>query len=175
MCCAGILCRGVDMSPGISSAHAQVSLSDLYEHPHSTAGHAHMHTHTHTHTLTSLILSSFRHTNTFLWASKINTADSRLTRRTHVLPPAKRVLTPTFFIKLRTPHICETLWSEIENTSCISCWQSQSIWSHWSLCFHLQKVLLSRQLSRFALNVKCWASVWVFVLEKKGGKDYKNR
>lgn len=44
------------MSPGISSAHAQVSLNDLYEHPHSTAGHSH--------TLTSVVLSSFRHTNT---------------------------------------------------------------------------------------------------------------
>lgn len=47
----------VDMSPGISSAHAQVSLNDLYEHPHSTAGHTHT-------LLISRVLSSFRHTNT---------------------------------------------------------------------------------------------------------------
>lgn len=121
MCCAGILCRGVDMSPGISSAHAQVSLSDLYEHPHSTAGH----THTHTHQINPLQLQTHKH---FLWASKINIADSRLTRRMNALPCAKCVLTPTLFIKLRTPHICETLWSEIENTSCIFCWWCLSIW-----------------------------------------------
>ena len=45
MCCAGILRWVVDMSPGISAARAQVSLNDLYEHPHSTAGNTHTHKH----------------------------------------------------------------------------------------------------------------------------------
>lgn len=109
MCCAGILCWGVDMSPGISSAHAQVSLSDLYKHPHSTAGH--------THTKPSpLHLRAHKH---FSWGSKINTVDNRLTRHMHAARSAKCDLTCTLFIKLRTPHMCEPLWSEIENWTCI--------------------------------------------------------
>lgn len=43
MCCVGIQCPGIDLSPGISSAGAQVSLSDLYKHRHSTAGHTQTH------------------------------------------------------------------------------------------------------------------------------------
>lgn len=56
------------MSPGISAARAQVSLNDLYEHPHSTAGNTHTHT---------LKLPTHKHPREH---SKINTADSSLTQ-----------------------------------------------------------------------------------------------
>lgn len=109
-----------------------------------------LHCRTHTHRLTS-----FRHT--FLWASKINTADSRLTRHTHALPFSCQMRF-TFFIKLRTPHMCEPLWSEIGNTSCAFNQGFLSVTFGHGGAFS-KKVPFNLQWRWFAL--KCW------VFEKK--------
>lgn len=157
MCCAGILCWRVDISAGISSTCAQVSLSDLYKHPHLTAGHTHTRTCTHTYEL-----SNFRHKH-FFWASKINSTDAA--NMTHGRSsPAKCNFISTFLIKLPTLHMRESFSSETANTSSCCYWRPLfTLASTW----FFQKVPSAVRSSGFAFSVRRWASVWGFLQEKE--------